>query len=105
MTYYRGFVGPDSVLGANPPTTLSEITNRNGASNTLLIVEAGDPVPWTKPEDPSFNENSPFGGPNRAKVFAVLFADAHVQIVPQDFDREMIGRIINWQNTKPVTLP
>ena len=105
MTYYRGFVGPGSVLGANPPATLSEITNKNGTSNTLLVVEAGDPVPWTKPEDPSFNENSPFGGPKRTKIFAALFADAHVQTLPQNFDRKMIGRMINWQNTIPVNLP
>jgi len=105
LTYYRGFVSPGSVLGASPPTTLSEITNKNGCSNTLLIVEAGEPVPWTKPEDPSFNENGPFGGPNQAKIFAVLFADGHVQTIPQSFDRKMIGRMINWENMEPITLP
>lgn len=105
LTYYRGFVGPGSVLGANPPTTLTEITDKNGTLNTLLVVEAGDPVPWTKPEDPTFNENSALGGPNRAKIFAVLFADGHVQTIPQSFDREMIGRMINWQNTEPINLP
>ena len=74
------------------------------ASYTLLIVEAGDPVPWTKPEDPSFNENSPFGGPKREK-FAAAFLDGHIQMLPADFDREMIRRMINWRNTEPVELP
>ena len=105
LTYYRGFVGPGSILGASPPTTLTAITNMNGASNTMMIVEAGEPVPWTEPEDPSFNENSPFGGPNRAKTFAVLFADGHVQTIPANFDRQMIRRMINWQNTEPISLP
>ena len=105
MTYYRGFVGPGGVFGANPPANLVEITKKNGASNTVMVIEAGEPVPWTKPEDPSFDENSPLGGPMRVKVFAALFADGHVQTLPQNFDRKMIGRMINWQNTEPVNLP
>jgi hypothetical protein len=31
----------------------------NGPSNTLLVVEAGPPVPWTKPEELSFDPDGP----------------------------------------------
>ena len=31
----------------------------DGLSNTLLIVEAGEPVPWTKPEEINFDPNEP----------------------------------------------
>ena len=104
LTYYRGFVGPGGILGSSPPASLTAITNANGASNTLMIVEGGDPVPWTKPEDPSFNENGPFGGPNR-KDFWALFADGHVQKFPAKTDPALIRKMINWQNTEPIQFP
>jgi hypothetical protein len=31
----------------------------DGRSNTLLLVEAGEPVPWTKPEDIPFDPDGP----------------------------------------------
>jgi hypothetical protein len=31
----------------------------DGTSNTILIIEAGEPVPWTKPEDIHFELNGP----------------------------------------------
>jgi hypothetical protein len=31
----------------------------DGASNTLLLVEAGPPVPWTKPEDLRYDPDGP----------------------------------------------
>jgi hypothetical protein len=31
----------------------------DGTSNTILIVEAGEPVPWTKPEDLAFDPDGP----------------------------------------------
>lgn len=101
MTYYRGFAGTGSVLGADPPVSLLNTF----VSNKILAVEAGEPVPWTKPEEPGFDENGPFGGPKRASFFVVLFADGHVQTLPQNFDPEMIRRMIDWRNTEPVNLP
>ncbi|HEX3147430.1 MAG TPA: hypothetical protein VHR66_05060 [Gemmataceae bacterium] len=32
----------------------------DGTSNTLLLVEAGEPVPWTKPENIEFDPDQPF---------------------------------------------
>ncbi len=31
----------------------------DGSSDTLLVVEAGEPVPWTKPEDLSYDPGEP----------------------------------------------
>jgi len=56
---------------------LGAVTNANGAS-TVMVVEAGDPMPWTKPEDISFDAKGPFGGPKRLS-FLALFADGHPQ--------------------------
>jgi hypothetical protein len=34
----------------------------DGASNTILVVEAGAPVPWTKPEDILYDPDGPLPG-------------------------------------------
>jgi len=45
------FEGPDGLrLSADFP---------DGTSNTILIVEAGEPVPWTKPDEIPFDPNGP----------------------------------------------
>jgi hypothetical protein len=31
----------------------------DGTSNTVLVIEAGEPVPWTKPEEISFDPDKP----------------------------------------------
>lgn len=33
---------------------------RDGVSDTILIIEAGKPVPWTKPEDLAYDPAEPF---------------------------------------------
>ncbi len=47
------YAGPGSLFDGPKGQPLSACTD--GLSNTLMIVEAGEPVPWTKPE------NIPFG--------------------------------------------
>jgi hypothetical protein len=80
-TYYRALVGPGTVMGGPKPLNLDFITARDGATETLLIVEAAEPVIWTKPDELRYDPNGPlpgFGGPQRGD-FLGLFADAHVQ--------------------------
>ena len=49
-TFYQSFYGPKTVFDpkAKRPT-LAAISNANGISNTVLVVEAGVPTVWTKP--------------------------------------------------------
>jgi hypothetical protein len=102
LTYFRGFVGKDSVLGHPSPLALPLI--HSGLARTILVVEAGDAVPWTKPEDPSFDADSPFGGPERT-AFLILYADAHVSLAPADTDRKIIRACISWNSEEVVTPP
>lgn len=60
MTRYLGIVGPDTVItsklgqpnSGRPGTRISRILD--GTANTIMVVEAAKAVPWTKPEDISF---------------------------------------------------
>src|SRR5262249_10240607 len=69
----------------------------DGVSNTFLIVDAGCPVPWTKPEDLVYSADEPLpplggvvtgrskfkgSGTIRSKGFYAALADGSVLFVP-----------------------
>lgn len=58
-TVLKVFVGPGTPF--EPGAKLKVIPDDfpDGTENTLLFVEAGDPVPWTKPDDIPFNPDQP----------------------------------------------
>ncbi|MGE3804922.1 MAG: DUF1559 domain-containing protein [Gemmataceae bacterium] len=87
-TYYRGFEGKGAFLQppAKPglPAGIRIIDIRDGTSNTIMFVEAGEAVPWTKPEGLPFDPQKPLpklGAPGSDKVFAV-FCDGHSAALP-----------------------
>jgi hypothetical protein len=107
VTYYQGFIGEGGVLGMPGGMSLTAITANNGTYQTFLVVEAGDPVPWTKPEDLVHDLKKPLpalGGPQRVDFYA-LFCDGHVRKVPARTDEQTIRCMINVVNTKPFRLP
>jgi len=87
-THYRVFVGPDAVPSAlfrtyNDKVSFRKITD--GSSNTLMIVEAADSVPWTKPEELVYDPKGPLPrlyrrGPQSGAT--VAFADGSVRTLP-----------------------
>jgi uncharacterized protein DUF1559 len=99
-TFYRGFsgaggaysrrdpVGARRKVGLDQPLVPGKLgvgDFRHGMTNTPLVVEAGDSVEWTKPDDLDLSPGKPFpkfGGvrPNDDSVF-VLFADGSVRTV------------------------
>jgi uncharacterized protein (TIGR03067 family) len=50
-TYYQAFADRSTVFDGAKKITLAQITNANGTSNTIAVVEARNSVVWTKPED------------------------------------------------------
>jgi hypothetical protein len=55
----------------------------DGTSNTILIVEAADAVPWTKPADMVYSPDSPLPalGSVSPKFFVVAMADGSVRTI------------------------
>ncbi len=73
-TYYRGFAGEDAMFPLNSPTAEKVpagdrsyfpvfcrpfVKTPDGTSNTFLIAEAGETVPWTKPEELVYDAKQP----------------------------------------------
>jgi prepilin-type processing-associated H-X9-DG protein len=63
----------------------------------MSTIEAGDPVPWTKPEDIRFDREKPLpklAGPHK-NVLNILFADGSVIRVAKDVDEKELRKAID----------
>jgi prepilin-type processing-associated H-X9-DG protein len=56
-THYRLFYGNGAVFDLNQQVSFNQITD--GLSNTAMIVETADAVPWTKPDDIAYDPKAP----------------------------------------------
>jgi hypothetical protein len=81
QTRYRGFVGRGTLFDPNEAVTFANITD--GSSNTIMVVEAADTVPWAQYKELGFDRNAPLpalGRPN-ATTFLVLMGDGSTRTV------------------------
>jgi uncharacterized protein (TIGR03067 family) len=85
-THYQVFTGPNTLFVGNKGKKLVEITD--GTSNTILCVEATNPVIWTKPDDlvlPAKNEDKlPSLGGMFESGMNLAFCDGSVSFVRRD---------------------
>ena len=86
LTAYRAFVGPNTLLDPTRPTRIAEVTD--GTSNTVMVVESTQAVPWTKPDELPFgNAPAPRSNPllgagsRHPGGFNALFGDASVRFL------------------------
>jgi hypothetical protein len=82
-TVCKAFVGRGAGFEGAEGLRFSDFPD--GTSNTFLIAEAGQPVPWTKPEDFPFDPDGPL--PDLRCLFSDMFrvcmADGSVWHVPK----------------------
>jgi len=106
-TFFQVLVGAGTVFEGTKGIKSDEITD--GASNTILVIEAGDAVPWTKPADISFAPDQslpPLGGMIKerfrfstltfggSKDILSVFADGSVHHIKKTIDEEKLRRLI-----------
>jgi hypothetical protein len=106
-TRYQVLVDGGALFESDGRVRLTEIPD--GTSNTMMIVEAAAPVPWTKPADLTFSPKAPlprFGGVFK-EGFNVAMADGSIQFIPSDTSAETLramitkagGEIFDWPGT------
>ena len=107
-TYYQVFVGTNGPIGPmfepTPVHQFNVTTCTDGSSGTLLIVEAGRAVPWTKPEDLRYDPDGPLpslGGLFK-DGFCAGFVDGSVRFLTPDLDQETIRSLITRNGGEPV---
>ena len=134
-TFLRSFSGPQAVIPGAPDgpkgSTFSRWANQpagtpargrgliefsDGTSNTLMVVEAFEPVEWTKPEDLAFLDAPRFGasGPPPGPLprlgglfdggFHALYGDGSVRFISDRMNEQNLralitvngGEVVNW---------
>jgi prepilin-type processing-associated H-X9-DG protein len=95
-TYYQAFIGKSAFFEGKKGLTFADFTD--GTSNTIMIVEAAKPVPWSKPEDIPFDAGKlvPKVGGLFPNGFNAAFCDGSVRFfskkIPEDILRALITR-------------
>jgi hypothetical protein len=104
-TYYQVLTGPDTVFTGSQGRKLQTITD--GTSLTILAVEAGEAVPWTKPADVPYDAKKPLprlGGISNTG-FHILLCDGSARLVRPGFNERILrgaitptgGEVINLE--------
>ena len=79
-TRYRVFVGPNTLfVPGKRPLGMVDITD--GISNTILVAESAETVPWSQPKEMAYDRNGPvpaLGVPGRSTL-QVLMVDGSVR--------------------------
>jgi len=103
-----GDVAAGSVVARGPAgIRFADIVD--GTSHTILVIEGGSPVPWTKPEDLAYAATGkipPLGGAFPDSIYTA-FADGQVYALKRNYDEQALRLAItrnDGQNFDPETL-
>ena len=102
-TYYQGFVGPGALFEGDEGTRIADITD--GAGFTIMVVEAAEPVPWTKPQDLSYDKVKPLPrlGGQFEDGFHATFADGSAIFLTKKIAPETLRAVITRNNCEDVS--
>jgi prepilin-type processing-associated H-X9-DG protein len=123
-TFYRGFSSAGAVFERRSIATRTKLIGggldkpppgverfdlrslKDPPAGTILVVEAGDPVEWTKPDDLDAAAGKPFptlGGMNwRGNRFNVLFADGSVRFLRSDLPETTLRALVTHSGGEPL---
>jgi hypothetical protein len=106
MTLYQAFVGPGTVFEPlnKGPANVGLSRLGDGTTNTLMVVEAGTPVIWTRPEDLPFDPRGklPRVGGLFADGFNGVFCDGTVRFLRKNIDDASFRALITRDGGEPV---
>jgi hypothetical protein len=105
------WVGDDGIkhYAGEPQSGLRISDFMDGTSNSLMVVEAKESVPWTKPDELPYDPTQPndpfFGaGSSHYRGFNVVFADASVWFLPNTIDPGLLRALITRAGGEVVSL-
>ena len=113
-THFRVFVSPAGTQGpravfqsGQPGPRFESITD--ASRNTILIAEAAEAVPWTKPDELVYRTDEPvpklgthFRNFFFPDVFFVTLADGSVRKYPMDLPEEKLRPLITANGGEPI---
>ena len=106
QTHFQVFVGPGTLFERDKETSMLSI--RDGIANTILITEASEAVPWTKPEDIEFHGTAvlPRLGMPGSRGFLALYVDGRTRFLPRTIsEEETLRPMITRNDGRAVQFP
>jgi hypothetical protein len=106
-THYLVLTGGGALFDVGPNSRLRRLAEiQDGASNTIMVVEATKAVPWTQPEDLPYDPNEPLPALGlNTPTFNVLMADGLVRPLPKDIDEKTLRGLITYNGKEIVEIP
>jgi prepilin-type processing-associated H-X9-DG protein len=94
LTYYRLFYGNGAMFDLVRGTKFAQVTD--GLSNTFMVVEAAEGVPWTKPDDFEYDPKKPLPkfGTFTSGGFNALFGDGSVRFISNSIPEKTLRALI-----------
>jgi uncharacterized protein (TIGR03067 family) len=104
-TYYQVFTGPGTAFEGDKKLQFGN-DFPDGLSNTVMIVEAGEAVPWTKPQDLPYDpqKDLPKLGGLFPDGFYVAMCDGGVYWARRGFDQRMFRPAVTRNDGQAVDL-
>jgi len=102
-THYRLFFGKGAAFELNKGYSMGAISNMDGLSNTLMVVEAEDPVVWTNPNELAFDPTKAL--PKMLSIdgkFSAAYCDGSVRTFKMPIDQEILKLLIQRNDGKPI---
>jgi len=112
-TFYQVFTGKGTLFECGRKLTLGEIDKKDGTANTILVIEAGEAVPWSNPADLVHDAGLPVPplggafpgrtrwaqGPGRVAGFNFCFADCSTRFIRRSrYNEELLRPLITWND-------
>jgi hypothetical protein len=102
-TYYQTFIGPGALFDGEEGARLADVFD--GVGSTLMIVEAAQPVAWTKPEEIPYDPTRPLpkiGGQFEDGAY-VAFADGSARFLSSKVAPAVLRALITRASGEVVT--
>jgi hypothetical protein len=103
-THYQGFYGKSAFFEGKKGIGIASIFD--GTSNTIMVVEAAETVPWTKPQDLPFDPKKPL-----PKLFGVYpqgfnaaFCDGSVHFIKDKINPQTLRFLITRDGGEVINL-
>jgi hypothetical protein len=102
-TKYRVFIGKGAAFEQGKRLTEKDFTD--GLDKTILIVEAGEAVPWPKPEELAYDPAKPLPklGGTFPDGFYAAFADGSVRFIKNGTDEKLLRAMITRNGGEKIT--